>query len=57
MFRLLLLGFVIYFLSRVIAGLFKPAPPSVEIKGQSKNDALDLSRADVQDVEFKEIKK
>jgi hypothetical protein len=57
MFRLLLFGFVIYFIARMVGGLLKPGRPPVEVRGESKKDALDLRDADVEDVEFKEIKR
>jgi hypothetical protein len=57
MIRLLLFGFIVYFISRIIGGMLKPGRPPVEVRGESKKEALDLSNADVEDVEFKEIKK
>lgn len=57
MFRLLLFGVIIYYIARMIGGLLKPGRPPVEVRGEKKKDALDLNNADVEDVEFKEIKR
>lgn len=55
--KLLLFGAAIYFLTRLVGGLLKPPPPKVEIHGESKNNPLDLTNVDVEDVPFKEVKK
>jgi len=57
MMKLLLFGAAIYFLTRLVGGLLKPPPPKVEIHGESKNNPLDLTNVDVEDVPFKEVKK
>jgi hypothetical protein len=57
MFRLLLFGVIIYYIARIIGGLLKSGRPPVEVRGESKKDALDLHDDDVEDVEFKEIKR
>jgi len=56
MLRLLLLAFAIYLATRIVGGLFKPAKPSDEVRGTSKNTPLDLSEDDVIDIDFKETK-
>lgn len=57
MVKLLLFGFAIYFLTRLVGGLIKPSHSTVEIHGESKNNPLDLTNVDVEDVPFKEVKK
>ncbi len=54
LFRLLFLGLAFYFAARIVGGLFKSSDSSVEVRGKSKNEPLDLSDDDVIDVDFKE---
>ena len=57
MMRLIFLGIALFLASRILSGLFKSTKESsVEVKGDSKKDAIDLSKEDVEDVDFKEIK-
>ena len=56
MIRLLLLGFALYLAARVFGGLTKSSKKRVDIKGEAKKESLDLSKEDVQDIEYKEIK-
>ena len=56
MIRLLLLGFALYLAARVFGGLVKSPKRRVDIKGEAKKESLDLSKEDIQDVEYKEIK-
>lgn len=55
MFRLLFLGLALYLASRIVGGLFKSEPTNT-VNGESKNEPLELSKDDVIDVDFKEIK-
>ena len=56
MIRLLLLGIAIYIASRVLGGLLRPSKPPSEVGGKAKNEPLDLSNQDIEDVTFKETK-
>jgi len=56
LFRLFIYGLIIYFAIKLVKGLFKPASPKSEIKGTpSKKKPIDLSGADIEDADFKEI--
>lgn len=50
MLRLILLGVGLYFVGKIIAGMFKPSEPSVEVHGKSKNAPLDINDEDIEDV-------
>lgn len=52
MLRLLLLGVGLYFVGKIISGLFKPAEPNVEVRGKGKNEPLDIRDEDIEDVRF-----
>lgn len=54
-FRLIFLAFVVYMGIKLFSGLFKinSRPP---IKGEAENKPIDLSKEDVEDVDFKETK-
>lgn len=56
MIRLLLIGFLVYFMGRIAKNLLSPAPPSVEIHGKPDKPKVDVNPDEIQDVEFKEIK-
>ncbi|MBN1480399.1 hypothetical protein JXA70_09020 [candidate division KSB1 bacterium] len=56
MIRLLFIGIALYLAARILGGLFSTPAKKVEVKGDSKKDALDLSDEDVEDVDYKEIK-
>ncbi|MBN1558983.1 hypothetical protein JW998_01945 [candidate division KSB1 bacterium] len=56
MLRLLFLGMALYLAARVIGGLIRSPRHTVDIKGESKKESLDLSKEDVEDVDYKEIK-
>lgn len=56
LFRLFIYGLIIYFAIKLIKSLFKPANPKSEIKGYAnKKKPIDLSDADVEDADFKDI--
>jgi len=57
LFRLIFLGFLLYFAYRLLSGVFRLFEPSdkQEVKGKSKNPPLDLGKADVEDADFKDI--
>jgi hypothetical protein len=57
MFRLIILAVLFYLVSRVFAALFKSTDGDrkMEVRGESQNDPLDLSDADVEDVDYKEL--
>jgi len=57
--RILFWALIIYLAYRVITRLVFGAPPKPsenQIKGKPKNRPLDLSRLDVEDAKFEEIK-
>lgn len=56
LFRILILGLLIYWAFRIVTHLFSPPKSNVEVKGTSSKTPLDLSDQDVEDVEYKEIK-
>lgn len=57
MIRYVLLALAFFLATKIMGGLFKPASEhKTTVKGESKNDTLDLSDDDVIDVEFKEVK-
>ena len=56
LFRLFIYGLIIYFAIKLVKDFFKPEAPKSEIKGSPNNKKpIDLSDADVEDAEFKEI--
>ena len=60
MFRLIFLGFLLYFAYKLLSGVFRLFTPrdkqdKQEVKGKSKKPPLDLGNADVEDVDFKDI--
>jgi len=57
MLRLILIGFLIYFAAKVASALLKPKKSPIEVHGKGKNQPLDLSEEDIQDVQIKEEKK
>ncbi len=56
MIRFLLYIVLIIFLGRIAKSMLKSPPPSAEVHGRPEKEPLDLSRSDIEDVEFKEIK-
>lgn len=56
LFRLFIYGLIIYFAIKLVKFLFKPTNPKSEIKGSpNKKRPIDLSDADIEDADFKEI--
>ena len=57
MIRLIFWAIIIYFVFRLIQGLFLPKNPSTRqnVRGKRKIDSLDLSNMDVEDANFREI--
>jgi hypothetical protein len=56
LFKLFIYGLIIYFAIKLVKVLFKPAPPKSEIKGSpNRKKPIDLSGADIEDADFKEI--
>ncbi len=56
MLRYIIYGLVIYWMIKLLKNVVKTTKPDVEIKGKSKAKPLDLSKEDVEDVDFKETK-
>ena len=56
LFRILILGLLIYWAFRIGSRLFSSPKDNVEVKGSSSKTPLDLSDQDVEDVDYKEIK-
>ncbi|MBN1464407.1 hypothetical protein JXA02_01505 [candidate division KSB1 bacterium] len=56
MLRLLFLGLALYISARVVGSLMRSPKSTVDVKGHSKKESLDLSKEDVEDVDYKEIK-
>ena len=56
LFRILIIGFLIYFGLKMIGSLFSSGRSVIEVKGKRKAKPLDLSNKDVQDIDFKESK-
>jgi hypothetical protein len=54
--RLLLLGFVVYLVVKLMANLLGTAKPPTEVRGKSTKKPLDLSNKDIEDVDYKETK-
>ncbi|MDZ7724685.1 MAG: hypothetical protein U5R06_18225 [candidate division KSB1 bacterium] len=52
MLRLLLLGVGLYFVGKIVSGLFKPPEPPVEVHGKGKEDPLNVRDEDIEDVRF-----
>ena len=52
MLRLILLGVGLYFVGKIVSGLFKPAEPPVEVHGKGKEDSLNVRDEDIEDVRF-----
>lgn len=57
LFFALLLYFVFTVLRAIVRGASSPEAPSARVRGRQKQNALDLSGADVEDAKFEEIKK
>ncbi|MCH7680862.1 hypothetical protein IID10_16105 [candidate division KSB1 bacterium] len=57
MFRLIFLGFLLYFAYKLLSGVFRFLTPTQKqkVKGKSKKPPLDLGNADVEDADFKDI--
>jgi len=58
MMRLIFFAIALFLASRILGGLFKvtPVEKKTTVKGESKNEKLDLSKEDIVDVDFKEVK-
>ncbi|OQX96670.1 hypothetical protein B6I21_00345 [candidate division KSB1 bacterium 4572_119] len=55
-FRLVFFLIIAYLASKVIKSIMSPSQKQTEIRGNpNKHDPLDLSKSDVEDVEFEEI--
>lgn len=52
--RLLILMFLLYLASKMFGKIFQPRLRQTEIRGQSQSPPLDLSKKDVEDVDYKE---
>jgi hypothetical protein len=56
LFRLVIIGFAIYLISKVFKNFLNPSAKNRTVEGdQTVSDPLDLTDADVEDVEFEEI--
>ncbi len=57
MFRLIFLGFLLYFAYKLLSGVLRLLTPTdkQEVKGKSKKPPLDLGNADVEDADFKDV--
>jgi len=56
LFRLVIIGFAIYLISKVFKNFLNPPAKNRTVEGdQTVSDPLDLTDADVEDVEFEEI--
>jgi len=54
--RLIIIFLLVYFTVKLIQNLLKAPPQKTEIKGSPKRkEPLDLSNADIEDADFKEI--
>ncbi len=59
LFQLIILALVFYLVSKIAQFLFGPGAPKQEppVAGQSQSKPLDLSDADVEDIDYKELPK
>jgi hypothetical protein len=55
-FRLLLYGLLFMFTAKLLKAIVTPVKTGIQVGGEPKNPSLDLSKEDVQDVKYKEIK-
>jgi hypothetical protein len=57
LFRLIFLGFLLYFAYKLLSGVLRLLTPTdkQEVKGKSKKPPLDLGNADVEDADFKDV--
>jgi len=57
--QLILWAVLFYLLHKIIQFIFTPnsKPRDQEVRGQSQSKPLDLTKADVEDVEYKELPK
>ena len=55
MLRFLIYGIFIYLFGKLFKAIITPVSPNIQVKGQSKNRALDLSKEDVEDADYKDI--
>lgn len=57
LFRLIFLGFLLYFAYKLLSGIFRMFTPEEKqkVKGKSKKPPLDLGNADVEDADFKDV--
>ena len=54
--RLIIIFIIIYFGMKLIQNFLKAPTPKNEVKGSPKQKPLDLSDADIEDADYKEIK-
>lgn len=54
--RLLIVGIIFYWILKIVKSMFGSGKPDVEIKGKPKQEPIDLSQENIEDVDFKEIK-
>lgn len=52
--KLIILFLVFYIAAKVFALLFQPKPGETPIKGKPQSPTLDLTKEDVEDVDYKE---
>lgn len=57
LFRLIILGLLVYFGYRLLRGLLPPTNPAqkARVKGQAKSKPLDLNDADVEDAHYRDL--
>lgn len=55
-FRLLFYGFLLILTARLLKAIVTPVKTGIQVKGEPQKPSLDLSKEDVQDVTYKEIK-
>ena len=53
----IIMGILIYWILKIILRSLFSVKPKVEVKGSSQKRPLDLTNQEVEDIDFKEIKK
>ncbi|GBD94882.1 hypothetical protein BMS3Abin05_02498 [bacterium BMS3Abin05] len=56
-FRLLFWGIILYLGYKLVKDIFKPKQKDTEVHGKAKTKPLDIDESQIEDAEFKEIKK
>ena len=54
-FRLIIFFIIAYLISKIFRSFFQPGKQNTTVGGAPENDPLDLSNADIEDVDFEEL--